>query len=346
MDKRAFREEELNIRCFYLRLLQRVWVLPVSACVCALCAYLLYGAVTRVTQPVLYEAKAQLYLHFVENATNDKVYDYYNAYTWNDLLGSDPVRVLIRECAADAISVSSYPEGGAFIEETGRENMPEVCMRMYDEGTLTLTALQPSDIRILWITATAEEADCAAWFAHTVSRALVLYGEKNEVFRSIEVLREEAPAQVRYPEREKTAAVAGALLGVIAAAFALLIAHLADDAVYVPEDAEKRYGLPVVAVMPRPGTPDASVPALLREEADRYFRSLADAGKKHVLLNAATTEEERSGADVYLLEAAYGQKNGTLTAHVLSQARARGEAVTGIVFTGADMTFLKRYYRL
>ncbi|MBR0172001.1 MAG: hypothetical protein IJQ21_04365 [Lachnospiraceae bacterium] len=345
MDKRSFREEELNIRCFYLRLLQRIWVLPVAACVCALCAYLLYGAVTRVTQPALYEAKVQFYLHFVENATDDKVYDHYNAYTWNDLIQSDPVQVLIRECAENAISVSSYQEGGAFIEETGRENMPEVCLRMYGEGTLTLTALQPSDIRILWITVTSEEADCAAWFARTVSRALVLYGEENEVFRSIEVLQEEAPARVTYPERAKTAAVTGGVLGLIAAVFALLILHLLDDAIYVPEDAEKRYGLPVVAVLPREGA-EKETPALLREEAERCFESLASAGKKHVLLNAGTTEEERSGADIELLEVRYGKQNGTLTVHVLSQARARGGEVAGIVLTGADMAFLKRYYRL
>ncbi|MBQ6904412.1 MAG: hypothetical protein IJQ26_07805 [Lachnospiraceae bacterium] len=345
MDKRSFREEELNIRCFYLRLLQKIWVLPAAACACALCAYLLYGAVTRVTQPVQYEAKAQFYLHFVENATDDKVYDHYNAYTWNDLLKSDPVQILIRECAENAISVSSYPEGGAFIEETGRENMPEVCLRMYEEGTLTLTALQPSDIRILWITAACEEADCAAWFARTVSRALVLYGEENEVFRSIEVLQEEAPARVTYPERAKTAAVTGGVLGLIAAVFALLMLHLLDDAVYVPEDAERRYGLPVVAVLPREGG-ETETPALLREEAERYFDTISSAGKKRVLLNETTTEEERSGDVVRLLEVRYGKRNGTLTAHVLSQARARGEDVSGIVFTGADMAFLKRYYRL
>ena len=345
MDKRSFREEELNIRCFYLRLFRRIWVLPVTACVCALCAYLLYGAVTRVTQPVLYEAKAQFYLHFVENATDDKVYDYYNAYTWNDLLKSDPVQVLIRECAENALSVSSYPEGGAFTEANGRENMPEVCLRMYEEGTLTLTVLQPSDIRILWITATCEEADCAAWFAKTVSRALVRYGEENEVFRSIEVLQEEAPVRVTYPERAKTAAATGAVLGLIIAIIAMLILHLMDDAVYVPEDAEKRYGLPVVAVLPREGGTDET-PRLLKEEADRYFEALASAGKKWVLLNEATAEEERRGADVALLEVGYGKRRGTLTAHVLSQARARGEDVAGIVFTGADILFLKRYYRL
>ena len=345
MDKRSFLEEELNIRCFYLRLLRRIWVLPAAACVCALCAYLLYGAVTRVTQPVLYEAKAQFYLHFVENATDDKVYDYYNAYTWNDLLKSDPVQVLIRECAENALSVSSYPEGGAFTEATGRENMPEVCLRMYEEGTLTLTALQPSDIRVLWITAACEEADCAAWFAKTASRALVRYGEENEVFRSIEVLREEAPVRVTYPERAKTAAATGAVLGLIIAVITLLILHLLDDAVYVPEDAEKRYGLPVVAVLPREGGTDET-PPLLKEEADRYFETLASAGKKWVLLNEATAEEERRGADVALLEVGYGRRRGTLTAHVLSQARARGEDVAGIVFTGADMLFLKRYYRL
>ena len=137
--------------------------------------------------------------------------------------------------------------------------------------------------------------------------------------------------------------VVGALL---CAERCVLIWQLLDDAVYVPEDAEKRYGLPVVATLPRKGETEETVPALLKEEAERCFRSFADAGKKWVLLNETTSEAERGAADVLLLEVPYGKRNGTLTAHILAQARARGEEVRGIVMTDADMLFLKRYYRL
>ena len=341
MDKKDYMDEQLNIRCFYLRLLKRIWFVPLFAVAGAVAGFLLYGAVTRVTQPVLYEAKAQLYLHFVENATNDKVYDYYNAYTWNDLLKSDTVQSLLRESAEQAVAVSSFPEGGAFTNETGRENMSAVCMRMYEEGTLTMTAIQPSDIRVLWITVQSEEPDCAGWFMNIAWRAMLRYGEENDVFRSIELLSQEEPVPVTYPDRLRTAMVTGAVLGALLGLFLLAILDLLDDAVYVPEDAEKRYGLPVVAV-----TGDDALPELLRKEADRCFEQLRAEGKTPVILTPDTTEEERAGADVLLLGVASGKKNTSLTQHVLSQARARGEQVEGIVLTDADGTFLQRYYKV
>ena len=341
MDKKAYMDEQLNVRLFYLRLWKKLWVLPLAALLGAVIGFLLYGAVTRVTQPAEYEAKTQLYLHFVENATNDKVYDYYNAYTWNDLVHSDRVEALLEEVS-------------------GEDDMGETCMRMYREGTLTLSALQPSDIRVLWITATSGNPDCAAHFAETAAHAMELYGESNEVFRSIEVIGTEDVTQVTYPQRGKTAAVTGAVLGAVFAVFALFVLHLLDDAVYVPEDAEKRYGLPVLVVMPA----GEDLPAWLEEEAKTNLAPLAaragaacvlstadsgtcdalneQAGRLGFGLHFVPAGEPASAHAPLLLCVQAGKKDAALTAHVLSQARARGQEAEGIVFTGT--AFLKRYY--
>ena len=386
MDKKAYMDEQLNIRCFYLRLIKRLPALLLFAVAGAVLGILLYSAVTRITQPEVYEARTQLYLHFVKDASDDKVYDYYNAYTWNDLIRTDAVREKLED---EQVKQAARAE---FRKILSNEDYDEKQVEEdYLSGTGNLVSVEAqilSDIRVLWIVASSQGKEPVAnalyaslWMSH----ALAAYGEENEVFRSIEISKlptlEEVSRPITYPDRLKTAGVAGAVLGAVLALFGLLVLHLLDEAVYVPEDAEKRYGLPVLAV-----TGSGKLPGLLRREALENLTRLSADGKAIRVYTAQSEdacrklmEEERpvdnmeylplggsasvsgkadassvpdnvpdsfdSEAPVFL-GVQTGDKKAALTAHVLAQLKARGMQVQGIVMTGADGVFLGKYYRL
>ena len=363
MTEKTCMDEQLNVRCFYLRLVKKAGWIPLAAVLGLVAGAVLYSAVTRVTQPVLMESDVQLYLHFVENASGDKVYDYYNAYTWNDLLRSEGVRNALQDPAVKETARAAYKQ---VISIAGRDDtVVEEDWLSGAEERVTVTAEQPSDIRVLWVRTRAPEAADALQMSTWMAHALVKYGEENEVFRSIEITQPGGiPRKAVYPERFRTAMAAGAVTGALLGLFVLLVLQLLDEAVYVPEEAEKRYGLPVVAVM----TEDADCPELLMreakqnlaamrgEEGERVVLTTADGKACEVLSGKAADRglalrflppgEQIPGRKTVLLGVQAGKKDAALTAHLLSQARAAGLQAEGIVLTGADGAFLKRYYRL
>ncbi len=85
-------------RSLYLRMLRRLWIVPLAALVLAVLFGLVYHC-ALLLQPgrKLYRQTAKYYIHFAFNDKTQKTYDYYNAATWEDIVFSDP---LIRDALA------------------------------------------------------------------------------------------------------------------------------------------------------------------------------------------------------------------------------------------------------
>lgn len=310
-------DEELDERCRFLRIRRRWWIIPLAAAAGALLCFLVYFIATTVFAPARrYEAVSKIYLTFAKDE-NGNAQDYYNGATWTDLLTADPA-------ISDKI-MAEMPEG------TDLDTI---------RGEVTAQIL--SDIRLMTVTVSDPDPDRAEAILTAVDDALVAFGGESDVFESIEFLSRTPSKLVIYNDRTRNAVWLGLFLGALTGLFIVLIGATLDDAVYVPEEAERRYGLPAAGVL----TKDGSFYGETKTDYD-YITG----GKELPRIGAGETEagpayfDALRESDGVLAEVPCGVKNGTATEHLLSELSKQNVCVKGLLLTGADAKFLDRYYR-
>ena len=339
MDNRHL-EEELNERARWLRIRRKLWAIPVAAAACALLCVLIYTlAMTAFGPARTYRAESKLYLTFEEG--QDEAQVYYNGATWTDLLTADP--------AISDVIVQNLPDGTDL-----------------DTVRAEATAEILTDIRLMTVTVQDADPARAEAILEAVDRALVHFGGESDIFASIELLSARPAALVVYSYRTRNAAALGLLLGAAGGFFWILLAETLDDAAYVPEDMERRYGLPVAGVLLRDGsfygTTKQNYDYLIQKWSDP---ATASAGSAEEKAPAAKGESEsgavsgriirtavgntdfaalRSAAGV-IVEIPFGVRMGTRVGACLSDLRKQDVRVRGLLLTGADVKFLQAYYR-
>lgn len=324
--------EPLNRRSLILRLRRTIWLVPLSAVIGALAGALIYGVIwLSMSGQRQYQQTSKYYLTFGYEE-NGEVADYYNAYTWNDLLFS-------------ITSISDVIEDGLPDDVT------------LDEAREAIEADILSDVRLLTITVTYSDANDVQQMTNAVEDALVRYGANAIQFTSIDFLSSSEVEAVVVSDRTRNAVLLGAVLGFLLSAVWLWIRELLDDGIYVPEDAVRRYGLPVVRILPAEGT---VLPDFLQRENNDFPAGMTVTGTFCLTGEDAQQAEETaellrtqydmdavtdsSAADTILLVIPFGRANGTRTEHLIEHLRAQGREVSGIILTGADGRFLAQYY--
>lgn len=322
-------EETLNRRSLWLRLRRQLWLVPACTAAGALIAVLIYtGIWLGLTGQRQYRQNSKFYLTFGTDAAGN-LQDYYNDYTWNDLLFSVP--------AISQVIESELPDGVTM--ETARQDIEAQIL---------------SDVRLLTIQVTDPDPETVQALSNAVQDALVRYGHTSEEFERIEFLSEEEVEPVVVTDRSRNAAILGALLGFLVSAAALWLRELLDDGMYCPEDAARRYALPVRMVLA-----ETSLPAFLEEENRRTAEEWKKQYPEGIRILAEDPELQKRAADtlrehysVPVNEKAgavfaavpFGKANGTGTDHLLTQRKAASEPVDGLILAEADGDFLKKYY--
>ena len=225
-EKELFYAQELNRRAVYLRLRGKLWLVPAGALLGALLGLLLYTLATTVFADARqYQEVSKLYLDFAYDETGN-VYDYYNGATWTDLLTADP--------ALSEPILAALPQG------TDLQLVKD-----------SVKAEILSDIRLLTVTVTNPDEGMTRLLADAVNGALVSFGGTAKEFTKITLLSVEGPRLLLLSDRTRNAVLLGLVLGALAAAFALWIGEILNDAFYVPEDAARRCGAPVLGATTR-----------------------------------------------------------------------------------------------
>ncbi|MBQ7678701.1 MAG: hypothetical protein IJT34_02505 [Butyrivibrio sp.] len=356
--------ERINLRCFYLRLLRRLWVLiPVLAAgaVTGLVTY--YLAVSIFGPGIQYETNSTLYIDFAYDPETGTLVDYYNAYTWNTLIPTDEMtKPLVDALAGEGVTVAE--EGGQLTREA---------------LFAAIRADIPSDVRVMVVTVTHPDRGVTEAITRSVCKALVHYGKINDAFDQIRVLQSDEKAHRKvWTDRSAVAAGLGAVLFLLGALCILLLMEAMDDAVYVPEEAAYRYQLPVLGVLTREAEEE---PSMLRGELIASVRELEKkvTASELSLFHASDREEPSAAARAAVrlgevlgqqeqtfsctpctlsrdlrgmpcigavVAIPMGQRERAMTEHLLSQLAQREIPILGLLLTEADGAFLKRYYRL
>ncbi len=371
----GYSSEMLNLRSFYLRLIHIIWVIPVAMIMGALFATGIYYLATVTYGPArAYSAQSKLYLSFAYDESG-KVYDYYNAYTWNDLMSTDDIlNQTMKNLANEGIPEISAQEK----EKSGNENGISRA-----EVIASTDAEIPSDGRLMVLTITNHDAKLADAILKATDDSLVTFGSTHDEFEGIDVRSRSDAALVTYTDRTAAAAVTGAVLAAIMAILILLLLDVLDDAVYVPEDCERRYHIPVLGMLPREGSAlqerfrnelIAGFEHLIRSQTSVILIAVKDrtentaAGKAlegiHSTLKndfdfqktdirageipgtglAGYRKLQQANGVILVLQA--GERNGAMTEHLISQLHKHDCPILGIVLTGVWPGFINRYYRI
>lgn len=222
MENQRYMQEGLDVKRILLLLRKKIWM-PAAA---AAAGALLFGGVYLLIHVFSasereFESVSKLYLNF-----NCDPQDFneltYNGYTWNDLMATDPIL---------DVTMEALPEG--------------------TERDMVIAATKAeilSDIRLLTITITTNEAERTAQIMEATQKSLVHLGETDRLFDSIEVYSTVEPRQIVWDNRTVNAAVTGAVVGLAVSLLLLAFYYVMDDSVYVARDVEKRYGIPVLGM--------------------------------------------------------------------------------------------------
>ena len=370
-------EEYLNrgmdLKRLMLYLQKRIWLAVVLTVLGATCGGVIYHVARSVKMPVEYEAVSKLYISFGHDE-NGEVYQYYNGYTWNDLLDTDPILDLVMQ------------------ELPGYER---------EEVMEATTAEILSDIRLLTVRVRGEDEKFVREIRSALESGLREYARDSEELDQIKVLRSGVPERVYWDDRTTSACVAGGVLLGVLSLIVIGFNYVLDESIYVQEDIEKRYHCKALGILTRnqkglqpyarelkanihytlgekrtfaildmadhADTRRLEIERLLDREGLEAYSSSAyeevglnwsvpkeedESGKSSewdvLAFNANVLSEDecrqiREAGGVMLL-LPFGTDTGRKTARILSFLKNQDCKVLGMIIAQADEEFLNRYY--
>ena len=372
-------DEAMNLRSFYLRLFRKIWIVPLAMIIGAVIGGGVYTLATVTFGPQrMYSADATLYISFAYDEKKGSLVDYYNAFTWNTLIPTDAImEPIVEDLEKNGINVISEAVSKA-TDNNGSGNILTM-----DELRAAINADIPSDVRVMVLSATHPDKDMTDKIMKAAVKALVRYGNINDAFDSIKRLGENEARLVTYTDRTKVAVIFGAICAFVVAILGLMLADVLDDAVYVPEDAEKRYRTSVLGTLFKNSkgkeeffrnelkaafvntvAGKSQIAVISTDSVDDAGQSEKDCAALKKALGSTINENEvkfipmavpGSVLDNYrkigtcdgvVLCVPYGIKSGAMTEHVIAQLKKHECPVLGIVMVRADKVFLYRYYGL
>ncbi len=375
-------DEAINRRSLWLRVRGQLWWIPAGTAIGALAAVILYmGLWLHLSGQRQYRQTSKFYLTFAADSAGN-VQDYYNDYTWNDLIFSVP--------AISQVLESELSDGVTM--EQAREDIEAQIL---------------SDVRVLTIQVTDSDPQTVQELTNAMQDALVRYGHTAEQFESIEFLSSGDVEPVTVKDRSQGAVILGALLGLLISAAAVWLYEVLNGAVYCAEEASARYGLPVLFTLCQDEAQKAgALPGFLEKENAEVAKALGEtallviAEEEALAEQTASVLQERYGIAAQARNAAqvlaqtgksaqaqtqagtsaqvsaqagnstqaedtaqvptqaaealqaaqlclavpFGKRNAAVTEHLCTQLTVKGSHLAGLILAEADGSYLKKYY--
>lgn len=332
--KDIYWKTRMNKRKLALNILSRLWIVIAGAAAGVLLGVLAYEIWHAATDGERYKAYSEYYLDFAIDPTGE-AYDYYNAYTWNDLMTTDPIAQK---------TLTFLTADGTF------ENMfgtPDV---RYLEQVTTADVL--SDIRVLSVTINENDETKCAMVQSATEKALETFGSEVKEFDKISVIKSVKPERIYADTRTLQAAELGAIIGALIAMAAVWFLIVLDDRIFFPVDLEAFHPAAVgvsfsgeASDMNERFELPASVGGVSPEEM-----LVTDAGAYADLKNASAdpgkkTESDKAGKKI-LINVPYGKVRISLLNVLIDRITSEGGDVAAIRITDADPKAYRRMYFL
>lgn len=314
LEKSKYMEHSLDLKRLVLVLGKKIWLVLAAVVVGAVLGGITYKVVTHITngEPE-YRASADYYISFFESGP-----DYYNAYTWDNILRDDPI--------VD-YALTLLPS--------------EITKDMVKEA---VSGEMLGDYRILTVHVNAETKEKADLIAKAYQDSLWNFGQEMTLLDKVEVWSQEEAVPFEKNTKTINAAFLGALLTAVLTVFVLLFYYILEDAVYVERDAEGRFGLPVYGLLTK-GNDELQKQMF----GDNLKFAFGDAEIETWNVEVIPTQgdyEHLRNAKHLLVNIPWGHNNCRQAERILRQLQLQGVEVKGIMISDADDKFVKAYYRI
>lgn len=248
-----FLQEKLDTKRYVLLNLKKIWWLMIGAVVGAVLFGVIYYLKTDVLAPEPLYRSQVLYEITFDRDQVDNIHDYYNDYTWNDILDSDQI-------AGRAASILGDMDKEAVAEAVSIPTM--------------------SDIRFIWVYADMESGADAERIQTAIGKALEEFAAATDGFTSITVWDTKEVGQIQHHSLIVRMTVAGAVIGALIALFFICYSSAMDDSVYTESDIKEKLDiLPAGVIMKNP------------EKQPEFFKKELYENLKNILKDAIDTSK-------------------------------------------------------
>lgn len=330
-----YSREPVDYRLLWLRFLRKIWIIPVAV----LAGIVLVGACHFYVKAAArggrtYQAESVFYIDFAEDARGEE-YDYYNYFTWSEVIHTD------------------------FF-------MDQVCEKMAgelsgDEIISYITATIESDVRYLYVRCNTHSPELSVKLASIMEEILPKFADIRKEIRTIELAKAGDTARDSTKLRIGNACFLGGCLGLGISTLWILIALILDTAVYIPSTIEKRYHITCLGAVFMPefapnwkyvlqgsvNIAEVFVDEDLREEG---FTVPGDIKRRIVSCrNPAEHPEELDRireCEKVLLVLKAGCRNNKAFERLIEQLGRQDIEVTAVILADADEKLLSAYYRI
>lgn len=319
MNRRELEREGVDLKLIFLLLLKKITYVIVSSLAGALLCGSLYGIWhSRALGNRNYEARSKYYITFEEIEDENFFAFSYNGYTWNDLLSSDPIL---------GYAMTLLPEGYD---------------RSYVDDCVKAEIL--SDVRVLTTTVTAPSAEEVVLFQDAIEQAVVHYTGVGEKLERIEVILSRAPELEDVANHMLRAAAVGAAGAALLAVLLVLFVIAIEDAVYLPQEFEERFGIPCAGVDCGFLRAELAANEVLLCGGNRVGGEYPVVGMQRLLDGDESVFHEIRERGGVILSFPQGKANGKRLARAIHNLKLQDCRIVCARITDADERLLKRYY--
>lgn len=359
MREEKFWQEGMDGKRFALCLFKKGWIILAAALAGAAAAagIYLFAALVLGGKPE-YQVFSQYRIYFDKDKYGE-IEDYYNAYTWGEIMKTDQVVDFVMEALPEGISKKQVKA--------------------------SVSVGQMNDVKIMPLYITTQDAELSREIAEAYVYGLDRFARSIQGLSGMQCWTVEPAVQVPRAGKTVNAFLFGGFLGAVLSFLALLFFYILDDSIYLEEDFGKRFCIPVLGILTREKDADyleelrGNAAFLLKgaericlvdgsclkqtgrgKEADKAAVRLSACREAGEILSAAAGGDaeiifaawpfgEKEGetlrsADCVVLAVPCGFGNGRALSHLTAQLEKQGITAAGAVLTNADDKFLRAYY--
>lgn len=358
MKEEKFWQEGMDGKRFALCLFRKIWVILAAALLGGAAAGGIYLFSALVLGgPVQYQVFSQYRIYFDKDKYGE-IEDYYNAYTWGEIMKTDQV--------VD------------FVMEALPENITK------EQVKASVSVGQMNDVKIMPLYITTGDAALSEEIAQAYVYGLGEFARSIEGLSDMQCWLVEPAVPAERATKTGNAVGLGLALGAILAFLALAYFYILDDSIYLEEDFGKRCDAPLLGILTRQRNQEYRQELLTnaayllkgagqlslievgqgekgnasgssKEGTGQVFeeakRLLAESiGEKPELWRAAWPFDEQEcermrRGDGVILAIPWGYGGGRGLTHILMQLEKQRISVRGAILMDADDKYLKAYYR-
>ncbi len=346
MKDEKFWREGMDGKRFALCSFRRFWFFGAAGILGAAVSAGLYLLITvALAGPPEYQVFSQYRIYF-DSEKYGEIQDYYNAYTWGEIMKTDEVLDYVMEA------------------------LPEGITKEQVKASVSVGAM--NDVKIMPLTITTQDPELSETIAEAYVYGLDRFGHSIEGLSGMDCWLLEDAQEVPRGTKAGNAALLGLILGAAVGFFAWLIWYCLDDSIYLEADFENRYGIPVLGVLTEKRD------ALLQKELETALAVRLKGKERICVVDAAQAAGRKesssagSGPEVrpvkssqeweecswpfdeeavermkqsgVLLLLPWGRGSGRMAGRLVSRLEKLQAPVLGAVIYGAKDGFLRSYY--